>query len=133
MKFLFVLLVALLAPASVVLADEETSKQGVQAIIALYQARDFSALIRERYTEIYKAETVGKVDELVEKFSLRLADEGKLNRVIELYTQCLDVAPVVTTNPNPRETETPSMATYTLGEDTFNLYLQKTGKWGFHM
>jgi hypothetical protein len=90
-------------------------------------------LIHERYSEIDKAEDAGKVSELIEKFAQRFADKRKLQRVIGLYSRLLEVDPLIVDNPDPRVTETDKMALFGLEEDTFTLYLQKTGKWGFHM
>ena len=90
-------------------------------------------LIRERYSEIYKAEAQGKVNELIESFSRRFSNEEKLQRVILIYEKCLEIGPEIVGNPSPRETETDKMAEFSLKENTVRLYLQKTGKWGFHM
>lgn len=133
MKLLYVLLFLLLALGPNAFAGEETPHQAVQSIINLYEAKDFSTLIRERYTEIYKAEAAGKVDELIKKYTQRLSSETKLQQVISQYLKLLEVEAKITTNPIPRETESDSMALFSLEADTYKLYLQKTGKWGFHM
>ena len=133
MKIIIVLLIAVLAPAPYALASEETPHQGVRAMIELYQARDFATLIRERYTERHKAEAAGKMPELMDKYARRLAAEETLQQVISRYSECLEVDPVIADNPNPQVTETARIALFHLEAGTLKLYLQKTGKWGFHM
>ena len=136
MKTGAVLLLALLAwslPVPQALADEESPQQAVQAILELYRARDYQTLLRERYTERHKAEAAGKTRELADKFARRLADEATYQKVISAYSECLEVEPVITDNPYPQVTETDKVALFSLEGGPFKLYLQKTGKWGFHM
>lgn len=73
------------------------------------------------------------MNELIESFSRRFSNEEKLQRVILIYEKCLEIGPEIVGNPSPRETETDKMAEFSLKENTVRLYLQKTGKWGFHM
>ena len=133
MRILLALLIALLLISPTAAVAGETPQEAVQHIIDLYKTRNFDKLIHERYSEIYKAEAHGKVDQLVERVSSRFSNEKKLSSVIELYEIILKVEPEIVTNPAPRETETEKMAEFNLNKDTFRLYLQKTGKWGFHM
>lgn len=136
MKTAVLLLVMLLVPglpAPPALADDETPHEAVRAIIELYRVRDYETLIRERYTERHKAEAAGKMRELTDKFAGRLADEATLQKVISAYSECLEVTPVIIDNPYPQVTETNKVALFELKDGAFRLYLQKTGKWGFHM
>lgn len=133
MKGLTVFLIAILAMATSAFAGEETPQQGLTTIITLYKTKSFERLIKERYTEIYKAEAVGKVDVLIKRFTQRFASEDKLQKVIKTLEKIQKVKPEIVVNPAPRETETKKMATFSLKDNAFKLYLQKTGKWGFHM
>lgn len=119
--------------SSNLMAEQETPKEGLQAIISLYQSGDFDRLIKERYNEIHKAEAVGKVDELIARFSKRLAHKNRLDQVVQIYQSALDVTPELTENPYPQITETDQMAVFDVDGFILKLYLQKTGRWGFHM
>jgi hypothetical protein len=114
-------------------AGEETSEDGLKVILTLYKEKNFEKLIKERYTEIYKAEEVGKVDELVQKFSTRFSNEKKLNQVIVIFESLVDIKPEIVVNSMPRITETDKMAKFPIKNGEFKLYLQTNGKWGFHM
>lgn len=133
MKLLLLCLVPLLAYGAPAADDGETPHEAVAAIIDLYRARDYTTLVRERYTERHKAEALGKMRELTDKFAERLADEDTLKRVIAAYSECLQVEPVITDSPYPQETETGRMAVFELDSGPLKLYQQTTGKWGFHM
>ena len=126
-----ILVIVVSAPKASV--QEETAAKGLKSILALYKAREFDQLIRERYSEIYKAQETGKVDVLIEKFSQRFSAEKQLNEVVVILESFVGVEPEVVTNPNPRVTETDKMAKFPMEQGEFTLYLQKTGKWGFHM
>jgi hypothetical protein len=132
-KIYTLVLMALLLPSLHAFAGEETPHEAVQAIIELYQARDYETLIRERYTERHKAEALGKMRELTDKFAQRLAGEDTLEKVISAYSECLKVDPVITDNPYRQVTETGKVAEFPLEHGSFKLYQQKTGLWGFHM
>ena len=141
MKTVSIVTVALVSISILVIAvtaqqasvQDETAAEGLDAILALYKTREFDQLIRERYSEIYKAQEAGKVDVLIEKFSQRFSDEKQLNDVVATLESLTGVQPEVVTNPNPRVTETEKMAKFPMEQGEFTLYLQKTGKWGFHM
>ena len=133
MKRMAVFLITLLVLAPNAFAAEETPQQGLTNIITLYKTKNFERLIRERYSEIYKAEALEKVEELIKKFSHRMSNEDKLQKVIRTLGEIQKVNPEIIVNSAPRETETEKMATFRFKENTYTLYLQKTGKWGFHM
>lgn len=133
MKLLLLLLMTILPWGPPAVAAEETPHEAVKAIIELYRARDYEALIRERYTERHKAQALGKMRELTDKFAQRLADEDTLERVIAAYSECLQVDPVITDSPYRQETETGKVAVFNLENGPLKLYQQNTGKWGFHM
>jgi hypothetical protein len=133
MRILSLILLILLIGAPQSFAGEETPEDGLKVILTLYKEKNFEKLIKERYTEIYKAEEVGKVNELVQKFSKRFSNEKKLNQVITVFESLVDVTPEIVVNPMPRITETDKMAKFQMENGEFKLYLQKSGKWGFHM
>jgi hypothetical protein len=133
MKILSLILLILLIGVPQSFAGEETPEDGLKVILTLYKEKNFEKLIKERYTEIYKAEEVGKVDELVQKFSTRFSNEKKLNQVIEIFESLVDIKPEIVVNSMPRITETDKMAKFPIKNGEFKLYLQTNGKWGFHM
>lgn len=129
-SILFILLLLLLGSTA---ASAESPREGLQAIIDLHEAEEFSTLIRERYSELDKAISAAKVDALIERYTQRASGE-RLQDVIAQYTRFLEEPPQIVINPMPRSTETNSMAIFTLGNDkTLRLYKQKNGKWGFHL
>lgn len=133
MKILSLILISLLIVVPQSFAGEETPEDSLKVILTLYKEKNFEKLIKERYTEIYKAEEVGKVNELIQIFSKRFSNEKKLNQVIAVFESLVDVKPEIVVNPKPRITETNKMAKFLIKNGEFKLYLQKNGKWGFHM
>ncbi len=133
MKILFLILISFLIVVPQSFAGEETPEGGLKEILILYKENNFEKLIKERYTEIYKAEEAGKVNELIQKFSKRFANEKKLNQIITVFESLVGVKPDIVINPMPRITETDKMAKFKMKNGEFKLYLQKNGKWGFHM
>ncbi|NOR65017.1 MAG: hypothetical protein GQ468_03265 [Candidatus Scalindua sp.] len=133
MKSLTLILISVLIVVPQSFAGEETPEDGVKVILILYKEKNFEKLIKERYTEIYKAEEIGKVNELIQKFSKRFSNEKKLNQVIAVFESLVDVKPDIVVNHKPRITETDKMAKFPIKNGEFKLYLQKNGKWGFHM
>ncbi len=133
MKILSLILLAMFIGAPQCFAEEETPEAGLKEILKLYKEKKFETLIKERYTEIYKAEEAGQIDKLVQQFSKRFSNEKKLNQIIAVFESLKNVKPDVSVNPMPRKTETDKMANFPLGKGKFTLYLQKNGKWGFHM
>ncbi|MCP4269277.1 MAG: hypothetical protein GY777_27530 [Candidatus Brocadiaceae bacterium] len=133
MKILFLIIISFLIVVPQSFAGEENPEDGLKNILILYKEKKFEKLIKERYTEIYKAEEAGKVNELIQKFSNRFANEKKLNQVIAVFETLVDVKPNIVDNPMPRITETDKMAKFQMENGEFKLYLQKSGKWGFHM
>lgn len=133
MKVLFLIVLSFLIMVPQSFAGEETPEDGLKEILTLYKEKNFEKLIKERYTEIYKAEEVGKVNELIQKFSKRFSNEKKLNQVVAVFETLVDVKSEIAVNPMPRITETDKMAKFPIKNGEFKLYLQKNGKWGFHM
>ncbi len=133
MKILSLILFSLLIVGTQSFAGEETPEDGLKVIHILYKEKDYEKLIRERYTEIYKAEEAGKVNELIQIFSKRFSNEEKLSQVIAVFESLVDVKSEIVVNPKPRITETDKMAKFPTKNGEFKLYLQKNGKWGFHM
>ncbi len=114
-------------------ADPESPQDGLAAIIALYKARDFETLILERYTELYKAENPDQITQLIASYQTNLATDSALNEVVELLESIDPDSVVLSTDPNPQSSETGQVASFTLGDQQYVLYLQNTGKWGFHI
>ncbi len=133
MKILFLILISFIIFIPQSFAGEETPEDGLKDILILYKEGNFEKLIKERYTEIYKAEEAGKVNELIQKVSNRFSNEKKLNQVIAVFETLVNVKPEIVDNPMPRITETDKMAKFQMENGEFKLYLQKNGKWGFHM
>ncbi len=103
----------------------ETPGQGVQAIIELYEARDFDALVRTRYAEISKAETDEQVETLIERFRTRFADEAVLQQGISVYESL--------SSKTPELTEDGTVATYSVEGGFVKLSKMPDGRWGFHL
>ncbi len=133
MKILSLTLLFLLIVVPLSFAGEETPEDGLKSVLNLYKEKNFEKLIKERYTEIYKAEEAGKVDELIEKFTKRFSNEKMLNQVITVFESLVDVKPEIVVNSMPRITESDKIAKFPIKNGEFKLYLQKSGKWGFHM
>ncbi len=133
MKISSLTLLFLLIVVPLSFAGEETPEDGLKSILTLYKERNFEKLIKERYTEIYKAEEAGKVDVLIEKFTKRFSNEKMLNQVIAVFESLVDVKPEIVVNPMPRITESDKIAKFPTKNGEFKLYLQKNGEWGFHM
>ncbi len=133
MKILSLTLFFLLIVVPLSFAGEETPEDGLKSVLNLYKEKNFEKLIKERYTEIYKAEEAGKVDELIEKFTKRFSNEKLLNQVIAVFESLVDAKPEIVVNSMPRITESDKIAKFPIKNGEFKLYLQKNGKWGFHM
>ncbi len=112
---------------------QETPQEGLAAIIALYNARDFETLIHERYTELYKAENEGQVALVIARHAERLSDEYTLARAIDLLESIDPDSVVLSGAAIPLPSETGEMATFSMGDQEYRLYRQLDGKWGFHM
>ena len=104
MRILSLILLSLLIGAPQSFAEEETPEDGLKVILILYKEKNFEELIKERYTEIYKAEEVGKVDAIIQKLSKRFSNEKKLNQVIAVFESLVDVKPDIVVNSKPRIT-----------------------------
>ncbi len=102
----------------------ETPPQALQAIIRLYEARDFDALIRTRYAELFKAEDESQIQELVNRFADLFQDADNLNEAISTYQSALGVTPAITDD---------SVAVYDLNGRSFRMSRMQDGRWGFHL
>ncbi len=105
----------------------ETPGEALQAIIDLYESRDFDALIRDRYAEIGKAESEEQIRALIDRFAKRYADEEACKQAIALYRSLLSTS--------PKMAEEGDVATYVVdeGEAFVKLSRMPNGKWGFHL
>ena len=129
--FIFVFFCCLAFP-TLVLA-EESPIEGVQAIIQLYKDRNFDQLVRDRYTEIHKAESDKDITKLIDKLSRRFASDEALSEVVGIYEKALTTEPRIVSNPYPQPTEQDAMAEFPITPGPLRLYLMKSGKWGFHL
>lgn len=104
---------------------EETPVQAIAAIIQLYEARDFDALIRTRYAEISKAENEQQVQKLIDRFATLFQGDDKLKEAISTYRSVLQVSPELS--------EDGTVATFKLDGAFVKLSQMPDGKWGFHL
>ena len=114
----------------------ETAIEGLKEIKALYEAKNFEKLIKERYSEIHKAKDDAEVEKIIGFMKKRFGNEKNLNMVLKIYEGAEKVEPVIMKNPSPNESEDENMAVFKIKfhgkELPFNLYQMKNGKWGFH-
>ncbi|NQZ68989.1 MAG: hypothetical protein HRT89_13075 [Lentisphaeria bacterium] len=115
----------------------ETAEDGLKNIIALYKAKDFSTLIKTRYTEIHKTKSKEDIDKLVAMFTKRFGNEAKLNQIIGFLESAAKAKAKLIKEEKPQKTETGNVAVFKakLGEKEidYKLYKMKTGLWGFHL
>lgn len=135
MKLIAFVFMSLFAPLFSIAAAAESPQEGLQAIIALHEAEDFSTLIKQRYPELDKVTSEAKVAVLIERYTQRAAGTpARLQQTIAQYSRYLEAPVAMAKNPMPRSTETDSVAIFSLNKkETMRLYKQKTGKWGFHL
>ena len=115
---------------------EETPHEAVKRIIALYKARDFETLIRERYTEIHKADNEEKVEKLIDVFRKRFSDDVNNKLAVEAYEKALGLEPEIKDSDIRQKGENGKMAVFSPGgfdRGTMRLYQMENGKWGFHL
>ena len=105
--------------------ETETPQQALQAIIDLYEARDFDLLIRTRYAEIDKADGENQIQQLVDRFAKRFASDTSLREAVNTYRKALKIQPVLS--------EKGTIATFRLETGFIKLSLQKNETWGFHL
>ena len=114
----------------------ETPKEALQAIIKLYEGKNFEKLIKERYSEIHKADTPEKLKKFIEMFSKRYSNAKNLRIKLSFLKEGLKVEPEVFKNIDPNESEAEEMAHFPIKihdrEVEYILYKMKSGKWGFH-
>ena len=115
---------------------EETPKEALQAIIKLYESKNFEKLIKERYSEIHKADTPEKLKKFIDMFSKRFSNEKNLRIKVSFLKEGLKAEPEIFKNIAPNESETEDVASFPVKihgkEIEYNLYKMKSGKWGFH-
>lgn len=117
-------------------AVAETPKEGASAILKLLEAREYSTLFQQRYSEWYKVETEGKDPaEAVRKLSARW--ERNYAMMVDLFVQLSSADFQISRTDTPQESETGEVATGTVligGKDIpYQLYKMKNGLWGFHL
>ncbi len=105
--------------------SSESPEQGLQAIIELYEARDFDALIRTRYAEIGKANGEPQVLNLIARFEAAFAGEQDLARAVATFETALQSAPELQENG--------SVAVFQLEGEFCKLSRMTDGRWGFHL
>ena len=103
----------------------ESIQDGLSAIIALYEARDFDALVRTRYAEIGKAAGEEQVGQLIAKLSERFSDEQTIQEVVGIYQLALESEPELS--------EGGDTAVFVLERGTMRFSRLPDGKWGFHL
>lgn len=123
-RFLHIGLLALLAVGCGSPA-QETPEQGLQAIIALYEARDFDALIRTRYAELDKARDEAQVKSLITRFETTFADSAALERAVATYEAALAT--------EPDFDQQGATAVFGLEEGVVRLSRMADGRWGFRL
>ncbi len=106
-------------------AEPETPAQALGALIQLYEARDFDALVRTRYAEISKAENEQQIQSLIDRFATRYQTEDRLNEAIAIYESALQVTPELT--------EGGTIARFTVDDGFIKLSRMPNGNWGFHL
>ena len=134
-KFQLLLSIAFLFTAFNLFA--ETPKEGAAAIKKLFESKNFETLVKERYTELFKAKSDDEVQKLIDMISKRFGNEKNLKMILSIYDEVLKVEPVVEDDPSPLESENGKMATFLIKfhgkEIPFKLYQMKNEKWGFHL
>lgn len=137
-KYIFLTVLLIFAGKSFAEVEEEgeSPKAALQAIIKLYESKDFEKLIKERYSEIHKADTAEKLKAFIEKFTKRFSSEKNLRIKISFLKEGLKVEPKIFKNIAPNENEDEEMAHFPIKihdrEVEYILYKMKSGKWGFH-
>lgn len=104
---------------------EETPAEALQAIIRLYEAEDYDALIRTRYAEIGKTNNEQQVQSLIDRLATTFADPTELDRALTTYRSALSV--------EPRYSEDGTVAIFELGHASLRLSRMPGGKWGFNL
>ena len=117
--------ISLLCCSGGAFAAAETPQEALRAIMQLYQARDFDALIRTRYAEISKAPHERAIQALVDQFTDLFQDDTQLQEAINTYQTALLRDPVLTDNG--------MTATFYLDDGFIRLSRMSSGKWGFHL
>ncbi len=106
-------------------AEPETPVQALQAIIQIYETRDFDSLIRTRYAEIAKAETEQQIQDLIDRFAKLFEDVDMLNQAIATYNSALQIVPELS--------EDDTVAVFNLDNGFIKLSRMPNGQWGFHL
>ena len=106
-------------------AEPETPAQALQAIIHIYETRDFDSLIRTRYAEIAKAETEQQIQDLIDRFAKLFEDMDMLNQAIATYNSALQIVPELS--------EDDTVAVFNLDNGFIKLSRMPNGQWGFHL
>ena len=118
------------------IAYAETPKEGLIAITNFYKSKNMESLVKERYTEIHKAESIEDVQKIIDYLNKDISKEEKLKKYIEFFEALQKVEPEIYTKDSKyvQETETGEVAKFKLESGrTYRLYEMKDGRWGFHL
>jgi len=124
-RIVLILVIAGLWVAGCASSEPETPGQAVQAIIELYEARDFDSLIRTRYAEISKARDEQQIQTLIDRFGTRYKEEAALNQAVATYRSVLRLTPELSENG--------TVAVFKLNDGFIKLSRMDNGNWGFHL
>ena len=115
----------------------ETPKEAAKALKALYEAKDFEKLVKERYTELHKAKNDKDVQKIIDMISGQFSNEKNLKMILTIYDQLINTEPTIEEKANPQKSESGKVAVFKVKfgdkELPFKLYEMKNGKWGFHL
>ncbi|EDM25990.1 hypothetical protein LNTAR_19372 [Lentisphaera araneosa HTCC2155] len=116
--------------------NEETPQEGLEAIIDLYETKNITKLVNERYTEIHKFKNEEDKQEVINKITKYISNEKKYEEMILFFKS------VQNTEPNFSQTDPKWVQPTETGESanfkgkpgqTYTLYEMKNGLWGFRM
>ncbi|MCM8528393.1 MAG: hypothetical protein NE327_17855 [Lentisphaeraceae bacterium] len=143
MKFFKILMICFLTLSpGFIFAEEkeeetgETPQEALLEIKKLYETKNFTKLVKERYTEIFKADSPDEEKKIIEMLSKRYDKEKNMKITLSFLNEAVKVEPKVQFNPSPNENEDEHMAIFQVSMHGSNidykLYKMKNGKWGFH-
>ncbi|MCM8531885.1 MAG: hypothetical protein NE330_12040 [Lentisphaeraceae bacterium] len=114
----------------------ETPKDGLSAILSFYKNKQIETLVKERYTELYKAKNEKDLKKIVTFLSELANDEKFMKEFSSFFEELLKTEPKLSKQDPEyiRETETGDIAKFKAKSGrTYRLYKMKSGKWGFHL
>ena len=114
----------------------ESPQEALLEIKKLYETKNFTKLVKDRYSEIFKADSPDEVNKVIDMLTKRFAKEKNLRITLSFLNAAVKVEPKVQFNPSPNENEDEHMAVFQVSmhgnEIDYKLYKMKNGKWGFH-